>query len=305
MVSGILRGSSLKNKGELDPKKCTSQLGIAKASYVSPPLSSLSRRGRNKDDGTSFKLTAKGITVKYISKATKKRIRLSTFSAAQAAVIDIMDDVGAGDEALPDDLSGGAGDAEDGLDSVSALDDGEADEMDGAISDSDSKEEEDTKGERNPPRIRSWRDKRCLLSKDLHEPAPSDERITWDSDFVGLDDGCDDLEDPEGYYMTIGCSNSSSDDEIDCQLKRLRKKYRSIALKCHPDKTKDSKRHNKFRRADAKWNRVSHAFDVLGKVDDNGCYALRVDYDLDGERRRNVMEAVRCLYKRILFDLIN
>ena len=89
------------------------------------------------------------------------------------------------------------------------------------------------------------------------------------------------------------CSKLSSDDEIDRQLKRLRKKYRSIALKCHPDKTKDRKCHDKFQDADAKWNRVSRAFGVLGKVDDSGCYALRAEYDLEGERRRNAMEAVR------------
>ena len=90
----------------------------------------------------------------------------------------------------------------------------------------------------------------------------------------------------------MGCSKSSSDDEIDCQLKRLCKKYRSIALKYHPDKMKNQKRHDKFRHADVKWNRVSRAFGVLVKVDHSGCYALCVEYDLDGERCRNVMEAV-------------
>ena len=294
--------AALKKEGEFDPKKCASQLGIAQASRAPPPLSSLSRRGKSKDDGTSFKLTAKGITVKYISKETKKRIRLSTFAAARAAVVDIMDDVGGGggDASLggaTDDLSGGAGDVEDVLDSVSMLDGGEEDGTGGDISDSDSEEEEDTEEQRNPRRIRSWRDGRCVLSKDLYDPAPSDERLTWDSDLVGVEDRCDDLEDPEGYYTTMVCSKSSSDGEIYCQLKRLRKKYRSIALKCHPDKTQNEKRHDKFRCAELKWNRVSRAFDVLGKVDDSGCYALRVGYDLDGERRRNVMEAVRCCWK--------
>ena len=227
--------AGLKNKGKLDPKKCAFQLGIVQASRAPPPLSSLSRRGKSKDDGTSFKLTAKGITVKYISKETKKRIRLSTFAAARAAIVDIMDDVGEGDDAslggATDDLSGGAGDVEDVLDSVSMLDGGEEDGTGGDISDSDSEEEEDTEEERNPRRIRSWRDGRCVLSKDLYEPAPPDERLTWDSDLVGVEDRCDDLEDPEGYYMTMRCSKSSSDDEIDRQLKRLRKIYRSIALK--------------------------------------------------------------------------
>jgi hypothetical protein len=60
---------------------------------------SLSRRGRNKDDGTSLKLTDLGITVKSISKATKKRIRLSTVAAARSAVVDIMDSAKEGEEA--------------------------------------------------------------------------------------------------------------------------------------------------------------------------------------------------------------
>ena len=113
-----------------------------------------------------------------------------------------MDDVGEGGDALlggtTDDLSGGAGDAEDVLDSVSMLDGGEADGTGGDISNSDGEEEEDTEQGRNPRRIRSWRDGRCLLSKDLYDPAPSDESLTWDSDLVGIEDRCDDLEDPEG-----------------------------------------------------------------------------------------------------------
>ena len=150
-------------------------------------------------------------------------------------------------------------------------------------------------GERPSPPIQSWSDGRCLLSKELNEPATSDERITWDNDLVGVGDGCKDLEDPEGYYAVMGCYKESSDIEIARRHKSLRKKYRSVALKCHPDKTKDVRLHDKFRHADSKWKRVSCAFDVLGKIDDSGCYALRVEYDLDGERRRNVMEEVRCL----------
>ena len=71
--------AGLKNDGELDPKKCASQLGIAQASCAPPTLLSLLKRGKNKDDGTSLKLTDLGITVKSISKATKKRIQLPTF----------------------------------------------------------------------------------------------------------------------------------------------------------------------------------------------------------------------------------
>ena len=63
--------------------------------------------------------------------------------------------------------------------------------------------------------------------------------------------------------------------------------------------------HDTFWRFDAKWKRVARAFGVLGKIDDSNCYAIRVEYDLDGERCRNVMEEVCCLYKCILIDFIN
>ena len=43
---------------------------------------------------------------------------------------------------------------------------------------------------------------------------------------------------------------------------------------------------------------MSCAFGLLGKVDDIGCYALRVEYDLNGEHRRNAMEEVRSLLKK-------
>ena len=65
------------------------------------------------------------------------------------------------------------------------------------------------------------------------------------------------------------------EDEIDCQHKQLQKKFQSIALKCHPDKTKDTKRHARFLRAEAIWSCVHRARSVLGKVDESGCYALR------------------------------
>ena len=184
------------------------------------------------------------------------------------------------------DLSGGAGDTEDGIDSVSALGSGGAvDEMGGDImeSESDSGEEEDT-GLGESPRLRSWRDARCSISKDLFDPAPLDERLTWDNDLVDIDDRCHDLEDPQGYYKSLGCTKISSDDNIACEYKRQRKKYRGIALKCHPDKTQDRNRHEKFRRTDTKWNCVQRAWCVLGAVDDSGCFASCVAYDREGEQ---------------------
>jgi hypothetical protein len=122
--------TALKSEGECDPKKCASQLGIVQASRSTPVLLSLSRRGRLKDDGSSHRLTAKGITVKFIPKETKKRMRPSAIAAAKVAVATVMDDAGEGGETLlggtTNDSSGGAGDAEDGIDSVSALSSGGA-----------------------------------------------------------------------------------------------------------------------------------------------------------------------------------
>ena len=122
---------------------------------------------------------------------------------------------------------------------------------------------------------------------------------------VGLGDSCEDLEDPEEYYAVMGCYNESSDSEIARHYKRLRKKYCSLSLKCHPSKTKDIRLHDKLLCAGTKWKCVSGAFSVLDTVDNSNCYALRVSYDLDRERCRKVTEEECCLYKYILIDFNN
>ena len=60
------------------------------------------------------------------------------------------------------------GEADDGEADDGESDAGEADETGNDIADSDSEEEEDTGGERNPRRLQSWRGERCLLSKVRH-----------------------------------------------------------------------------------------------------------------------------------------
>ena len=82
----------------------------------------LIKEGMYKDYGTPLKVTDLGITVKSISKETKKRIRLSTVAAAWAAVVDISDSANELGEVLPGNLYGGAGDADGGLGFVPALD---------------------------------------------------------------------------------------------------------------------------------------------------------------------------------------
>ena len=60
--------AALKKEGELDPKKCAFQLGIAQASHAPPPLSSLSRRGKSKDDGTSFRRQRREYGCQYLQR---------------------------------------------------------------------------------------------------------------------------------------------------------------------------------------------------------------------------------------------
>ena len=62
--------------------------------------------------------------MKSILKATQERIQLSTVAAARAAVVDIIDSTNEEGKVLPGNLYGGAGDADGGLGSVPALDDG-------------------------------------------------------------------------------------------------------------------------------------------------------------------------------------
>ena len=147
--------AALKSEGDLDPKKCASQLGFVQVSRSPPPLLSLSQKGIPRDDGSSFKLTEKDITVKFISRDTKKRMRLAVLAAAKAGAAAVMDDAGGLGEAslggVTTESSGGAGDAGDGLDSVSALSSGVGvEETGGEILDSDSGEEEDTGFKQSP-----------------------------------------------------------------------------------------------------------------------------------------------------------
>ena len=44
------------------------------------------------------------------------------------------------------------------------------------------------------------------------------------------------LEDHRGYYEALGCTKTSSDDEINKQYQRLRKKFHAKSLQYHPDK---------------------------------------------------------------------
>ena len=62
-------------------------------------------------------------------------------------------------------------------------------------------------------------------------------------------------------------------------------------VRCHPDKSRNPRDHDKYNRAHAKWNRVKRAKKVLALPDEDGCFAARVAYDKRGEELRGLMEA--------------
>ena len=289
--------SALKEEGPFDPKKCAHQLGIRESSSSTPPINFLGKRGKDKDNGTTHSLMSKGFSVKMIPKATKKRMRLATFAAARSAVTDLIDDL---DEAGDNELESAVGTVDSGDDEsvVTFATCHEEEEI------SEDEEEEDHVADSGNTWTRSLRAGRCQLSPDLIDPATPEERITWDPDLVEASDRCDDLEDPDGFYKSLGCSKMSSDHKIAQEYAVIRKTFRAMAMKCHPDRTKDKRRHAKFSRRSPAWNTAEQAFKVLGTADDCGCFASRVRYDLDGERRRKDMEQVRLLGILICFYVL-
>ena len=93
-----------------------------------------------------------------------------------------------------------------------------------------------------------WKDKRCALAKKWVDLASADEKLTWDSDIVAAGDGGNNLEDHAGYYADLGCSKTSSDLDINQGYKCIRNKFRRMALRCHPDRTKDPELLKKYER---------------------------------------------------------
>lgn len=66
------------------------------------------------------------------------------------------------------------------------------------------------------------------------------------------------MPDTQGYYKTLGISKTASEDEI-------KKAYRKLALKTHPDR-------NKAPDAEAQFKRVNEAFEVLSDVEKRKIY---------------------------------
>ena len=62
------------------------------------------------------------------------------------------------------------------------------------------------------------------------------------------------------YYELLGCSRSATEDE-------LKKAYRKLAMKWHPDKNKDNRK-----QAEEKFKKISEAYDVLSDKQKRGVY---------------------------------
>ena len=99
------------------------------------------------------------------------------------------------------------------------------------------------------------------------------------------------LEDPDKHYQLLGCSKTTSDSDVARAIKRENKELTGIMVRCHPDKSRNPRDHDKYNRAHAKWNRVKRAKKVLAVPDEDGCFAARVAYDKRGEELRGLMEA--------------
>ena len=273
---------SFKLEGAFDPKKCASQLGMAQSVHVVPLSASLNKIGYVMDDGTTQKLSDtpwKNFTITQVKNGTNRKKRLKIRAESRAAVAALMHST---NDNCEDD--GKEGTADDETLAAAAEDTPVVDEVD----------QQDTEVELEVDG--AWRTKRCVLSTDLSDPASAEERSTWDRDLVTVMQQCDNIEDPCGYYAALGCSKVSSDLDIGKAYSSHKKRYRRAALAGHPDKSKDKKKNAKYERATSKFNFVKKAHEVIGMPNDDGCYPGRVEYDKDGQERRDKMEDVSFVY---------
>ncbi len=74
------------------------------------------------------------------------------------------------------------------------------------------------------------------------------------------------------YYKILHVNRNSSETEI-------KKAYRELALKYHPDRTKNSLDHSRF-------NEINEAYQVLGKQESRDNYNLTYDYQRYGQSNR-------------------
>ena len=135
----------------------------------------------------------------------------------------------------------------------------------------------------------NYRTGRCELASTLEDPADEDEKSCWVDVAILLPSTlqCEDLEDPDGHYKALGCTKTSSDEEIAASFKKVGREFRELARHNHTDKTSDKAKNEIFFQAKEKHERQKRAHDVLGTLNILGtAYPDRVNYDRRGEGLR-------------------
>lgn len=140
-----------------------------------------------------------------------------------------------------------------------------------------------------------WRALRCSSSGQLREPATEDEKLVWDYMLLPLEykkGGClKDFEDPDGHYSILGCTKTSSDEDIRQGYRNEVKHHRDTALQVHPDRSNRPNDGDAIRSLNARYERVQESFAILGSQADDGSRQNRVDYDKCGEEIRDLFKA--------------
>ena len=67
-------------------------------------------------------------------------------------------------------------------------------------------------------------------------------KVCWGENLTGADVECEDLEDHDGYYKSLGCKNISSDEYIGVALKKAKKGFFGLGRTHQPDKTEDKEK---------------------------------------------------------------
>ena len=82
-----------------------------------------------------------------------------------------------------------------------------------------------------------YRAARCHLSGVLLDAANEDEKACWGDKLLKDYPWCTDLEDKCGFYHVLGCTKTSSDQEIAAAFKEAKTVFFNLARTHHPDKT--------------------------------------------------------------------
>ena len=131
------------------------------------------------------------------------------------------------------------------------------------------------------------------MSNNLTSPANDLEKVCWGENLLGEDVECEDLEDPDGYYKSIGCKKISSDEDVGVALKKAKKGFSGLGKTHHPVKTKYKENIELFKKVKEQYELQKTAFETLGTLNLMGnAYANRVIYDRKGGELRSKFTTV-------------